>query len=395
VVLSLVMSSAGAVGAQETRAGLLEQQVAEKAQRLEAYQPGRLERAMIYIEENNLLGRFSSAQDGWYPRLGGLTTGSGFAIGPGYRRHFGRDGIVEVSGVWSVKAYRAIDADVRLPSFAGNRLTVDVGVHYRHYPQERFFGIGPGSRTADRVSYLFEDRTVMGGVTLWPSSPLRGGVRLGYTTPELGSGSGRFPSIETIFDRATTPGLAAQPDFVVGEGYLELDYRDSPGNPRSGGRHRVAVSAYRDRDAGRYSFRRVDAEAMQLVPFLDRRRVIALRAMAALTDADAGDEVPFYYMPFVGGPDTLRGFRERRFTDRNLLLFNAEYRYEVFAALDMALFVDAGTVAAHVGDLSLSRLETDYGIGFRFGTRANLIFRFDIGLGGEGTRYFFKFGPAF
>jgi outer membrane protein assembly factor BamA len=115
----------------------------------------------------------------------------------------------------------------------------------------------------------------------------------------------------------------------------------------------------------------------------------------ALTDADEGNAVPFYLMPFVGGPETLRGFRERRFTDRNLLLFNAEYRYEIFAALDMALFFDAGMVAPRIEDLKVSRFETDYGIGFRFGTRENLILRFDIGLGGEATRYFLKFGPAF
>jgi outer membrane protein assembly factor BamA len=134
---------------------------------------------------------------------------------------------------------------------------------------------------------------------------------------------------------------------------------------------------------------------MQLFPFFDKRRVIAVRALAVMTDADAGSDVPFFAMPFVGGPETLRGFRERRFTDRNLLLFNAEYRYEIFAALDMALFVDAGTVSPRLEDLRLGDLTTDYGIGFRFGTRANLILRFDIGLGGEGTRYFVKFGPAF
>ena len=120
-----------------------------------------------------------------------------------------------------------------------------------------------------------------------------------------------------------------------------------------------------------------------------------MRAVGAFTDPDAGNEVPFYLMPFVGGPETLRGFRERRFTDRNLLLLQAEYRYEIFAALDMALFVDAGTVAARASDLEFGELKTDYGVGFRFGTRENLILRFDIGRGSEGTRYFVKFGPAF
>ena len=381
--------------AQETRAGAIEERIAEKAQQLEPYRPGTLERAMLFIEENTLIPRLTGTPEGWYPRLGGLTTGSGFAVGPGYRRYFGRDGVFDVSAAVSLRAYRAAEADVRFPSFAGERLAPEMGVRYLHYPQERFFGLGPSSRPSDRVSYSFEDVTMMGGLVLWPTSPLRGGVRIGHTAPLVAEGAGHFPSIEAVFSPLTTPGLADQPEYLYAEGYVELDYRDFPGNPRRGGYHRLTASTYRDRDVGRYSFRRLDAEAMQLFPFFDQRRVIAVRALAAMTDADAGHDVPFFLMPYVGGPETLRGFRERRFTDRNLLLLNAEYRYEIFAALDMALFVDAGTVAPRIDDVSLGRLKTDYGVGFRFSTRANLFLRFDIGLGGEGTTYFLKFGPAF
>jgi outer membrane protein assembly factor BamA len=393
-VLSTVVFTAAA-HAQQSRADAIEQQIADKAQQARPYEPGKLERALLFIEENNVLRRLSASADGWYPRLGGLTTGSGFAIGPGYRKYFQRDGVFNISAAASLKKYRAVEAELRSPTFADDRLAVELQVGHRHYPQERFFGLGPASLATNRVSYLFEDVTTMGGLLLWPKAPLRGGVRAGYMSPTVDSGSGRFPSIETVFSPAATPGLSEQPAYIVGEAYVELDYRDFPGNPRSGGHHRLGVSTYRDRDFDRYSFRRIDAQAMQLFPFLDKRRVIALRGLMALTDADEGNAVPFYLMPFVGGPETLRGFRERRFTDRNLLLFNAEYRYEIFAALDMALFFDAGMVAPRIEDLKVSRFETDYGIGFRFGTRENLILRFDIGLGGEATRYFLKFGPAF
>jgi outer membrane protein assembly factor BamA len=394
-LLLVTMCSAQTLSAQESRVEALEGEIADKARQVEPYQPGKLERVMLYIEESNLLGRLSSRPDGWYPRLGGLTTGSGFAIGPGYRKYFGRDGVFETSAAASLKSYRAVDTHLRFPSFAADRLGIELGAGWRYYPQERFFGLGRSSSSADRASYLFEDVTAFGGVMLWPNSPLRGGARLAYTTTHVDSGSGRFPSIETVFSANDVPGLAEQPEYLQTVGYIELDYRDFPGNPRSGGRHRLTVSAHRDQDFGRYSFRRVDAEAMQLFPFLDKRRVIALRVVAAATDASRGSDVPFYSMPFVGGPETLRGFRERRFTDRSLLLFNAEYRYEVLAALDMALFVDAGTVAPRLRDLSLADLKTDYGVGFRFGTRSNLMLRVDIGFGGEGTRYFIKFGPVF
>jgi outer membrane protein assembly factor BamA len=383
--------------AQDSRAGEIEDQIAEKAKQLQPYQPGKLEKLMLAIEENRILGRLSPEVDGWYPKLGGMTTGSGFAAGPGYRRHFGRDGVFDVSMAVSIKNYRLAEAKLQSPAFAGRLLAVETHLRYRHYPQERFFGLGLDSQPDQRVSYLFEDVTGYGGLLIGPHSPFRAGIRAGYTNIENAEGSGRrFPSVETLFNASTAPALFEQPDYRFGEAYAEINYLDFPGNPRSGGRYRASLTSYDDRNLDRFSFRRVDVEALQLIPFFDKRRVIALRALGAFAKPRDGHQVPFYLMPFIGGPETLRGFRERRFTDENALLFNIEYRYEIFAALDMAVFYDAGTVAREREGLSLGDMKTNYGLGFRFGTRASTIMRFDIGLGsGEGVRYFLKFGPVF
>ena len=75
---------------------------------------------------------------------------------------------------------------------------------------------------------------------------------------------------------------------------------------------------------------------------------------------------------------------------------NAEYRWEAFSALDMALFTDWGKVAPKFSDLDFSDLEHAYGIGFRFIAAQAVIFRIDIATGGsEGIRTFFKFSKVF
>ena len=96
--------------------------------------------------------------------------------------------------------------------------------------------------------------------------------------------------------------------------------------------------------------------------------MLALHALVSTSDADAGREVPFYLQRTLGGPDDLRGFRRFRFRDRHMLLLQAEYRWEIFTAVDGAIFYDAGKVASRLEDLTCSDLESDYGIGFRFGT---------------------------
>jgi outer membrane protein assembly factor BamA len=100
--------------------------------------------------------------------------------------------------------------------------------------------------------------------------------------------------------------------------------------------------------------------------------------------------------PYLGGGHSLRSVADYRFRDRSIFHFNIEYRWEAFAALDMALFTDFGTVAPRLSDIDLGELKRGYGIGFRFNTPGAVFFRIDIATGaGEGTRYYFKFSNAF
>jgi outer membrane translocation and assembly module TamA len=78
-----------------------------------------------------------------------------------------------------------------------------------------------------------------------------------------------------------------------------------------------------------------------------------------------------------------------------VILLQAEYRFEVFTALDGALFYDAGQVAPHAEDFTWKRLETDWGFGLRFGSNAGVFIRFDLGFGREGPRPFLRFNHVF
>jgi hemolysin activation/secretion protein len=120
--------------------------------------------------------------------------------------------------------------------------------------------------------------------------------------------------------------------------------------------------------------------------------VLVLHGWLVVSDAKPGNLVPFYLLPTIGGGNSVRSLPEYRFRDRNALVMNVEYRWEVLPALDMAVFADAGKVSQEVG---LEHLKTAGGIGFRFKTAEYVFFRIDVGRGAGGTRVFFKFGPAF
>ena len=100
---------------------------------------------------------------------------------------------------------------------------------------------------------------------------------------------------------------------------------------------------YGDLDDLGYDFSRFGGEVQHFVPIFDKKRVIAVRAAANHYEPRGGSTVPFYYMLPLGGTDSIRGFTDFRFRDLNAVLFNAEYRWEAFSGMDMALFYDVGT----------------------------------------------------
>lgn len=74
---------------------------------------------------------------------------------------------------------------------------------------------------------------------------------------------------------------------------------------------------------------------------------------------------------------------------------NAEYRWEAFSGLDLALFVDAADVGPTWRSLVGKNLKTSWGGGFRFNTNRRVFLRVDIASSREDTRVWVRMGPVF
>jgi Omp85 superfamily domain len=398
IVWSLVSSPAVA---QETREATLEQQRAEKAQTLHPYRPGKLEKWMLWFEDVDPIQKLAP-HDGFYLQYGfrWKPVGGGVGMGGGWRHDlFNRNARLVLGAGISTRNYQMLMADFSLPYLVSNKVELGGLVLYRHNPQEDYWGLGQNSLEDDRVSFKVDYHNFEGRAIVRPVPWLEAGTRIGRLDGTIGHGTdGRFPSIEERFTDATAPGLAAQPDYSYAEVFGAVDYRDQDDNARQGGFYSLSWREYSDLDFDRYSFRLVDLLLQQFFPIFDKKRVFAVQArlQSAATDNGAGQQVPFYFKPTMGGSTSHRGFNDYRFRDDAVTYFNAEYRWEAFSGLDMALFSDWGTVAPNIGRLKLSQLQNAYGVGFRFNTYRTVLFRVDIGFGGgEGVKYFFKFSKAF
>lgn len=397
LALAFPLLAAGAAFPQEpsTRAEADRRQREEKATQTKPYEPNGLERAINFAEKRAI---FLIDREGFYPKLGSLTVGSGFAYGLGFRnrRLFENKGALDLWGAASIRRYTAAEARLTFPRLAGNYLHLETWASRRDYPQENYFGLGPESRRADRSDYAIRTNHFGGRAGIRPLAAVLVGGGLEYLQPRLGSGkNSRLPDVTDVFDPVTVPGLQAKADFLRSDAFIEVDYR-VPRNARQGGWYRLDFSHYDDRTTGTYTFNRVDADVRQFIGFLAGRRVIAARLFVSTSDTTGDHAVPFYFMPTLGGNDTLRGFRQYRFRGPHAILLQGEYRWEIWSGLDAALFYDAGKVANRRADLDLADLERDYGFGFRFNTDSGIVFRVDAAFGSrDGKHLHIVFGGIF
>ena len=381
----------------DTRAEALRREREQKAADLEPPQPSRMERLLLDLEAGRLFERLLNPAQGLYPKIGNITAGSGFSLGPAYRQPalFGGHADFSAFAAASLKKYWMVEARLTLPRLANERLLADVHGQRYDFPEEDFFGLGPGSRREDFTAYGLAN-TVLGATAAYrPARWFSIGGSVDHLSPDI-TAPADAGGILSVFTPDQAPGVLEQPDFLRYEALADLNTREPRGNPRSGGRYALTYQRYEDLDGGRYAFDRVEADLQHYIPLVRDRRVLALRARASISDADAGAAVPFYFQSTLGGPDDLRGFRRFRFRDRHALLLQAEYRWEIFTAVDGAIFYDAGKVASRVEDLNFRDLESDYGIGFRFGTRNGVFLRVEGAFGSSGGKHFIlRFGHVF
>ena len=113
------------------------------------------------------------------------------------------------------------------------------------------------------------------------------------------------------------------------------------------------------------------------------------------SETSNGNTVPFYLLACLGGQNTLRGYDDYRFHDRDMQVFNAESRWALFRHVDAAIFADAGKVASEASDLDFKHMRTSYGAGLRVHSRTSTIGRLDVGHSTEGWQVVFKITDPF
>jgi hypothetical protein len=373
-----------------------------KAQRLEPPRRSVVERALGWYDEHGLkLGwRALHFTAGQFPK------GAGFGYGIAVAERGMGSPVVDpdapnridgsLTAARTVRGYQQFAARMDMLNVNGGPADLFVSWQQYQLPQEDFYGLGAGSAATSRTDYRLDGTDVAGGFTWRPAASLALTGELSFLTPFIGEGTdARYASTQSVFSDADAPGLSDLPSFVRTAVTAGYDWRDSRTHPRRGGNYQATFARFMGVNDQQHDFDRLDISAQQIIPLPNRYRRIELRAGAALSQAADGAEVPFIYQPVIGGLQTLRGYSESRFRDRNALWAAAEYQWEAWWALDGAFFIDAGQVAPARSAFTIREFDVTYGFGFRLHGNENFLARLDLAYGREGFHPIVEFKYGF
>ncbi|MEW6606674.1 MAG: BamA/TamA family outer membrane protein [bacterium] len=148
-------------------------------------------------------------------------------------------------------------------------------------------------------------------------------------------------------------------------------------NPITGGKYELLGEIVNDSLGADYNFTKYTLNLNQYLS-LGNAQVLALSSKSGYINGNA----PFYERFYVGGIDTIRGYKERGLTNtggNKLLVFTTEYRFGLTNFIQGVLFTDAGYSWEKGKRINLDDLE--YGIGTGIRIHHSLIGGISINLG--------------
>jgi hypothetical protein len=348
---------------------------AEKAKQLGVEGPSEAERIIRRV----LLSPLLSGGDGIYPWFGSIYSGSGMGLGVGFLKRLEKAGYVNVQSGISLNNSMLMRGTVAAPELWRGMLQLDATAQWMDVRGVSFYGFGQDSAREARDRFDYTPVELGGNVTLKPMrfvSMTGSYTRLDFETHR---DTPRFTEVEA-------PGLDRELKYHITRGTVMFDWRPAAGYSTRGGFYRAAFERNAAAAGQPYSFSAQEYEVVQLVPLVREQFVLAGRALMTFTQPDQGHDVPVIMAPFLGSGSALRGFANRRFTDRNRVLLTGEYRWRPSRYIDMALFLDAGQVAHDRRQFDLDSFDVAWGLGARFHGPAFNALRVELARGREGIR---------
>jgi outer membrane protein insertion porin family len=169
----------------------------------------------------------------------------------------------------------------------------------------------------------------------------------------------------------------------------DTDSTDYPFYPLSGMRANLSVEIASKWLGGDTEFVKYRAATSRYFKVGSNDQVLAFRLVGGIGEG----VLPNHERFFIGGGESVRGYKRGDLQGDRMFYINSEYRFKLSKALQAAVFVDVGQ-AWNKADGFPDSVKVGWGAGLRLDTPLGIM-RLDYGIGDQGGRFTFGIGPAF
>jgi len=260
-----------------------------------------------------------------------------------------------------------------------------IDVLFKEYP-DKFYGIGNSTDAGDEEHYThtYAQLRVSAQCRSAPHFYIGAGYEFGFSKNRDLEEGGRL-------EIGLITGSGGGVDSGVGI-FSFYDTRDSRFFPASGGRYGFSIWTFNHILGSDYDFFRYSLDLRKYMSPLFKHVLAFQMYLSAMSG-----EVPFHRLSLLGGKNLLRGYYLGRYRDKNMLVFQAEYRMPLIWRFGGVIFGGIGDVSDNLTSFTLQEFKYSVGGGLRLmlHSREHINLRMDYAMGRESSGFYIALFEAF
>lgn len=301
-----------------------------------------------------------------------------------------RTSFIQALGLYTLRnqAVFGIESSIFFPD---EKYILKTHASISHFP-DRFWGLGNDSKDADLEPYTISQfyiypqllRKIYRNFFAGISYEIQNVFRVDY-------GEGKAPGT-SLFDVQQIAGR--QGSIVSGIGLVaQWDSRNNAFSPNKGFYFSYTFNDFTPRLGSDYAYTNHFIDTRKYFS-VGKNQVLAFQLVCNLNEG----QVPIRSLANIGSGTIMRGYYDGRYTDKNLLAFQAEYRFHLIGRFGMVVFTGAGRVGKSASEIfSFEHLKPSIGTGLRYAIdkKEKLNLRLDFGVGDRSDGFYFNIIEAF
>lgn len=196
-----------------------------------------------------------------------------------------------------------------------------------------------------------------------------------------------------LFDQEKVPGKGGY--LVSGLGAsITYDNRNNAFAPSNGTFAQLYFNHFDSYLGSDFKYTNIVLDLRQFIRIY-KEQVLALQLFDF---SNIGGAVPLRSLASFGGSNSMRGYYDGRYRDKQQLILQSEYRVPIYGKWGAVVFAGVGDVAHSPADYNFSTLKYSYGGGLRFALdkKEKLNLRLDYGIAkNHNSGLYFQLGEAF